>query len=200
MVRYLPLLALMWATQSALHAHHLPPGYEGVDEFEHGSAMLGGLVHPLTGLDHICAMLAVGLWAAQIGGRAIWMVPLTFVSVMGLGGFLGMSGLSLPFAEQGIVASVLVLGVLIAAAIRMPLPASMGLVGLFALCHGYAHGTEMPKMGSGMAYALGFVLSTIVLHAVGIGLGLFSQRRLRPMVVRFAGAAILACGLGLILG
>src|SRR5215467_3063695 len=95
------------------------------------SGFLNGLAHPATGLDHICAMLAVGLWAAQRGGRAIWLVPLAFVSVMTIGGVLGMLAINIPFVEQGIVASVLVLGVLIAAAVRLPLVVSVLIVGLF---------------------------------------------------------------------
>ena len=118
------------------------------------------VAHPVGGLDHICAMLAVGLWAAQTGGRSVWAVPLTFVSVMVLGGMLGMMGIGLPFAEQGIVLSVLILGVLIAASIRLPLWVSSSMVGLFALFHGHAHGTEMPESAFAMIYALGFILST----------------------------------------
>ncbi len=101
--------------------------------------LMHGLEHPLIGIDHICAMIAVGLWAAQRGGRAIWLVPLTFVLVMTLGGALGMSGLAIPFVEQGIVLSVVVLGVFVAAAVHLPLPISACIVGLFALVHGYAH-------------------------------------------------------------
>src|SRR5438552_13637461 len=106
------------------------------------SGFLRGFSHPLTGLDHIVAMVAVGLWAAQRGGRSIWLVPVTFVIVMALGGVLGAAGIALPWVERGIIASVLVLGVLIAAAVRLPLAAATLLVGLFALFHGHAHGAE----------------------------------------------------------
>src|SRR5580698_8957387 len=132
------------------HAH---PGHDT-------SGFSAGVAHPLHGLDHILAMVAVGLWAAQLGGRAKWLVPASFVSVMALGGALGMAGVAIPFAEQGIFASVLILGVLIAASVRLPLAASMSIVGLFALCHGHAHGTEIPAAASGFNYALGFVLAT----------------------------------------
>src|SRR6476469_10071881 len=104
--------------------------------------LVHGLAHPLTSLDHVLAMFAVGLWAAQRGGRAIWFVPLTFVVVMTLGAALGMSGVTVPFVEPGIVLSVIILGVFVAAAVRIPLAVSAGIVGLFAIVHGYAHGAE----------------------------------------------------------
>jgi urease accessory protein len=157
--------------------------------------LLHGLAHPLTGLDHILAMFAVGLWAAQRGCRAIWFVPLTFVCVMSLGGALGMSGTSLPFVEQGIVLSVIILGVLVAAAVRLPLPVSAGIVGLFALVHGYAHGAEIPSSASGLSYALGFAAATTLLHAAGISFGLAMQRGHTTRLVRYAGVAIAVCGL-----
>jgi len=163
---------------------------------------LHGLAHPVSGLDHLCAMLAVGLWAAQMGGRPVWAVPLTFVGVMALGGVLGTLGISLPFVEPGIVLSVLLLGVLIAAAIRLPFWLSGSMVGLFALWHGHAHGAEMPAAASGMAYALGFMLATASLHIIGIGFGLGMQRlpvlsrveRTRERIVRLTGAGIALCG------
>lgn len=158
------------------------------------SGFMHGLTHPASGLDHLCAMLAVGLWAAQTGGRSIWAVPLTFVSVMALGGALPLLGISLPFVEQGILLSVLLLGILIAVAVRLPLWLSGGMVGLFALWHGYAHGTEMPAASSDIGYALGFLLATALLHAIGIAFGLGMQRRAREHVIRAAGAGIALCG------
>jgi len=152
-----------------------------------------GLMHPASGLDHVCAMLAVGLWAAQTGGRSVWAVPLTFVGVMALGGALPMLGIGLPFVEQGIVLSVLLLGVLIAAAVRLPLWLSSGMVGLFALWHGHAHGTEMPALGS-VEYVLGFLLATALLHAIGIAFGLGVQRLAHERVIHTAGAGIALCG------
>lgn len=149
-----------------------------------------GVFHPFLGLDHLCAMLSVGLWAKQMGGRALWRVPLTFVCVMALGGWLGMLAVPLPFIEGGILMSLLVLGVLIAAAVRLPLSASMAIVGAFALFHGYAHGAEMPMNASGLNYALGFMLSTAALHLAGIGLASVSGKR--PL--RVAGAAIALLG------
>lgn len=162
------------------------------------SGLLHGFAHPFSGLDHLCAMLAVGLWAAQMGGRSVWVVPLSFVGVMAVGGMLPMLGIALPFVEQGIVLSVLLLGVLIAAAVRLPLWLGSGMVGLFALWHGHAHGAEMPALASGMTYALGFVLTTALLHVAGIAFGLGMQRLTRERVIRFAGAGIALCGVYLI--
>lgn len=156
---------------------------------------LHGITHPTSGLDHVCAMLAVGLWAAQSGGRSIWAVPLTFVGVMALGGALPMLGIGLPFVERGILLSVLLLGVLIAASVRLPLWLGSGMVGLFALWHGHAHGAEMPALASGIDYALGFMLATALLHVIGIAFGLGMQRRAREHVIRAAGASIALCGM-----
>jgi urease accessory protein len=156
--------------------------------------LLHGLEHPLTGLDHICAMVAVGIFSAQRGGRAIWLVPLSFVLVMTVGGALGMAEVSLPFVEPGIVLSVVVLGVFVAAAVRLPMFASVTIVGLFALAHGHAHGTEIPGFVSGASYAVGFVLATAFLHLTGIGFGLLTQRLHSSQIVRLAGVAIAACG------
>ena len=158
------------------------------------AGLMHGLAHPFSGLDHVCAMLAAGLWAAQLGGRSVWAVPLTFVSVMALGGALPMLGISLPFVEQGIVLSVLLFGVLIAASIRFPIWLNSGVVGLFALWHGHAHGVEMPALSSGLRYGLGFILATALLHVAGIGFGLGMQHGARERVVRFAGASIALCG------
>ncbi len=159
------------------------------------SGFLHGFTHPAGGLDHVCAMLAVGLWAAQMGGRSVWAVPLTFVGVMALGGALPMLGISLPLVEQGIVLSVLLLGVLIAASIRLPLWLSGSMVGLFALWHGHAHGAEMPELVSGVGYALGFMLATASLHVAGIVFGLGMQRLSRERLTQAAGAGIALCGM-----
>ena len=166
------------------HAH---TGHGATTGFAHG------LEHPVGGLDHMLAMIAVGILAAQQGKRALWAVPLAFVSVMALGGVLGATGVAVPFVEGGIVVSVLALGVLIAAAMRLPLAVSAAIVGVFALFHGHAHGAEMPHAASGLAYGVGFLLSTILLHAIGIGLGLGAQKITKPQAMRFAGAAIAMC-------
>jgi urease accessory protein len=162
--------------------------------------LLSGLAHPLTGLDHLCAMIGVGLWAAQRGGKAIWLMPLAFLGVMAIGGLVGMAGVSLPMAESGIVASVLILGCLIAASVRMPLAASAALVGLFALLHGHAHGVEAPAVAAGLLYGLGFLASTALLHGLGVGLGLLTARSSSVWLTRYAGAAIALCGVYLFVG
>lgn len=154
---------------------------------------LHGMAHPFTGLDHLCAMIAVGLWAKQTGGRAIWLVPASFVSVMMAGGLLGMQGIQIPFVESGILASLLILGLLIAAAIRLPLAASVAIVGVFALFHGNVHGIEMPHTGAS-GYALGFVLSTAILHLTGIGIATVLARTGHPGWLRLTGAAITLLG------
>jgi len=171
--------------------------HPGIPGHTHG--FVNGLAHPLTGLDHLCAMVAVGLWAAQRGGRALWLMPLAFVSVMAAGGVLGMAAVPMPFVEPAILASVLVLGLLVAASVRLPLAAGAALVGWFALFHGYAHGAEMPRSASGLAYGLGFVAATAGLHFLGIGLGLLAQRLGSARMVRWAGGAIAACGVFLCL-
>ena len=149
-----------------------------------------GLIHPITGLDHLCAMIGVGLWAAQRGGRANWLIPLAFLGVMALGVALGAAGVALPLVEQGIVASVLILGVLIAAAIRLPLVASALLVGTFALFHGHAHGAEMPLTASGMACGLGFLAASATLLGFGVALGAAARSWGATWVMRFSGAAL----------
>lgn len=170
---------------------HTGVGHVGIGG---AGSLMHGFMHPAGGLDHICAMLAVGLWAVQMGGRSLWVVPLTFVGVMALGGALPMSGISLPFVEQGIVLSVLLLGVLIAASVRLPLWLSGGMVGTFALWHGHAHGAEMPELASGIGYALGFMLATALLHVAGIAFGLGMQSLSRERLTQAAGAGIALCG------
>jgi urease accessory protein len=185
------LLFLAMVIPSLAHAH------VGIGET---NGFLHGFGHPLTGLDHLCAMIAVGLWAVQTEGRAIWAVPLTFVSVMLLGGVFGMAGIHLVFVETGIAVSVLMLGVLIASAVRLPLPVSILIVGLFALCHGHAHGAEMPATASALRYAGGFALATASLHVAGIGLGAGIEKIASAKFVRFAGGAIALSGLVLCIG
>src|SRR5574340_269304 len=128
----------------------------------------GGLVHPLLGLDHLLAMIAIGLWAAQQGGRALWAIPAAFVGAMVLGGVLAWSGIALPQVEAAIALSVLALGLLVTARRKWTVPAGMALAAGFALFHGYAHGVEMPLATSPALYALGFVLATVFLHGAGI--------------------------------
>ncbi|MGD8673392.1 MAG: HupE/UreJ family protein [Thiogranum sp.] len=154
-----------------------------------------GFVHPLSGIDHLLAMVAVGLWAAQLGGRALWVVPATFVAVMLAGAALGMYGAPVPFVEAGILTSVLVLGVLVATAMRLPVAAGALLVGVFALFHGHAHGSEMPLSVAGMAYSAGFAAATALLHASGMATGIAVQKLNMQKLARLAGGAIAVGGL-----
>jgi urease accessory protein len=130
-----------------------------------------GFAHPLGGLDHILAMVTVGIFAWQLGGRALWLVPATFVLAMAAGGALGMAGVPIPFVELGIAASVIVLGSIVAFARKAPVAIAVGIVGLFAIFHGHAHGTEMPLDAASGAYAAGFMLATALLHVAGIAIG-----------------------------
>lgn len=139
-------------------------------------------------------MVAVGIWAAQCGGRAMRLVPLVFVGVTTIGGALGMAAIAIPFVEPGIVASVLVLGLLIATALRMPLAASAMLVAVFAIFHGHAHGSEMPATAAGLVYAAGFIAANVCLQFLGVGIGLGVKRWGSEQLVRFAGSAVVACG------
>jgi urease accessory protein len=157
--------------------------------------LLHGFEHPIAGLDHLLAMFAIGLWAAQRGGGAIWFIPLTFVLAMTFGMALGMSGISISLIEPGIAASVLILGLILAAGIRLPLLTSAAIVGLFAILHGHAHGAEIPAAASALTYAAGLLAATIILHLVGISCGLAAQRLNASHLVRYAGAAIATCGL-----
>ncbi|AJQ96674.1 HupE/UreJ family protein [Gynuella sunshinyii] len=153
-----------------------------------------GFGHPLGGLDHLLAMLAVGLWAAQMGGRAIWAVPCSFVGVMIVGGVLGFTGVALPWVEQGIALSVLLLGVLIAGAFRLPVLLSAIVVGVFALFHGHAHGAEMPLTAGTLSYVTGFVAATVLLHSAGIASGLLIHKTRNDLLSRVAGGAIAMVG------
>lgn len=149
-----------------------------------------GIAHPLGGLDHLLTMVAVGIWAFQTGGKAIWAAPITFVGVMVFGCLLGITGVTVPFIEEGIIISVLMSGVLIAVARRMPLTISMAIVGLFAIFHGHAHGSTAPLAASWAAYLVGLATATASLHLCGIGMGLLFQRISGARLIRYAGATI----------
>lgn len=154
------------------------------------SGWLAGLAHPVSGADHVLAMVAVGLWGAQLGQPALWLLPVVFPLVMAGGGFLGLIGVPLPAPEVGIAVSGVVLGLAVALARRPPLWLAVVLVGLFAIFHGHAHGTELPAGASGLTYSLGFVVTTGLLHAGGIALGLVQRWPRGERVVRGLGAAI----------
>ncbi len=162
-----------------------------------------GFSHPIGGIDHILAMVAVGIFAANLGGRALWAVPLTFMGFMLAGGALGMFGVPLPFVEIGIALSIVVLGIAVAVKWDWPVAAAMAMVGLFAIFHGHAHGTEMPLDASGAAYALGFVTATGLLHLAGIGIGLAigaTGRARSHRIVQAGGAAVAVAGIGVLTG
>lgn len=159
-----------------------------------------GFSHPFSGIDHLLAMLAVGLWAAQNKRSALWVLPLAFPLMMVIGAVLAFAGLTIPAAETGIAASVAVLGLLIAFAVKMPLWGSTLVVSLFALFHGYAHGSELPHGSSAAMYGIGFVLATALLHAAGLGIGLFAGKQMADRVVRIGGVGIAAVGAYLLAG
>ncbi len=159
------------------------------------SGFAAGIMHPVSGIDHLVAMLAVGMWAAQLGGRLRWAVPLSFVSLMLVGALPGLSGLQFSAVEQGIAASVCVLGLLLTGAVRLPAVACVVLTGAFALFHGYAHGAEAPASGVAM-YLSGFALITLVLHLAGLTVA-GQLLRHRQQAMRWAGAAMMVGGIAL---
>jgi len=161
------------------------------------SGLQSGFIHPFAGVDHLLAMVAIGIWAAQVGGRAKWVIPATFVSVMILAGAIGMFGVEIPFVEVGIVLSVIVLGLLIAGAVKWSLPVGALLVTLFAFFHGHAHGTEIPVGVDAIPYSAGFSIATVILHAVGILLGSMAPRLLTRSAIRVTGGVIAAAGVAL---
>ena len=185
---YLPLALLLliagWPSIALAHV--------GVGRAE---SFASGLPHPISGLDHLCAMIGVGIWASQRGGKAIWLFPLAFIIVMAVGGLFGAAAIAIPFVERGIVASVLVSGILIAAAVRMPLALSVMIFGAFAFFHGHAHGSEMPLTASGFAYAAGFLATTILLLSVGGTVGLPARKSMLTWPFRYCGAALILLGL-----
>ncbi|MXN44293.1 protein hupE [Shinella kummerowiae] len=167
-------LAALAATTAPAFAHLNPD--------EHGSFM-AGFSHPLFGLDHILVMVAVGLWAAQIGGKALWAVPAAFVTTMAIGFGLALAGIDLPFVEPAILASVVALGLLVAMAVKLDTIMSAAIVAVFALFHGHAHGGELGSAGA-LSFGVGFVIATALLHGSGIALGLG--------IARLSGGAIAA--------
>lgn len=156
---------------------------------------LSGLSHPVSGLDHVLAMIAVGLWGAQLGAPAIWLLPVAFPMMMAVGGMLGLMGMPLPGVEIGIAVSGIVLGGLILCEIRMPVVGALLVVAFFAVFHGHAHGTELKPGQNAMLYSLGFVMATGTLHAIGIGIGLIHRWNIGRVVLRGAGGIVMAGGL-----
>ena len=161
------------------------------------ASFMAGFAHPYSGLDHIAVMIAVGLWAALKGGRALWLWPCVFVGVMLIGGALGMAQVPVPFVEPAILASVVVLGLLVALAADLPVWLGAAIVGVFAVFHGHAHGSEVAETVGGIEYIAGFALATASLHALGLGVALtLSSARLRPLV-HLAGAGCMLLGVAL---
>ncbi|MPZ54955.1 MAG: urease accessory protein [Rhizobiales bacterium] len=173
------------------------PGTGTAADFVHG------FLHPITGIDHILAMVAVGIFAYQIGGRALWLVPAIFILGMVFGGTLGISGVNVPFIELGITLSIIVLGTVVCLGVKAPIAAAMGVVGFFAIFHGHAHGTEIPENISGIAYAMGFVGTTGLLHLGGIGIGFLIGHVCKThesALVRIAGGLMTVAGIGILAG
>jgi urease accessory protein len=204
-ISYAPLDPMRFAMRRAVLAASLilmpslalaHPGIPG-----HTHDLASGFMHPIGGLDHVLAMVAVGLFAAQLGGRALWLVPASFIAAMAAAGIAGMSGIALPLTETGIALSVIVLGGAIALRLAMPVAAAMALVGFFAIFHGYAHGIETPETASGLLYGLGFVAATALLHGLGIGIGSLVGRLdagYGRKLVRIAGSAAAVVGVALL--
>jgi urease accessory protein len=158
------------------------------------AGLLAGLWHPVSGLDHVLAMVSVGLWGAQLGAPAVWLLPVTFPMVMAFGGFLGLVGVPLPGVEAAIALSALLLGIMVAFEVRPSLGVAAGLVGFFAIFHGHAHGTELPAGQSGLLYSVGFVIATGCLHLIGIAIGLVYRWPIGQIALRLAGALVAVAG------
>jgi urease accessory protein len=186
MGRCIAALAALLVTTPTLAVAH--PGGQ-IHDLWHGFA------HPLTGLDHLIAMLAIGVFAAQLGGRARWLVPVTFITVMALATAAGMLGLTIPHVETGIALSVLLLGAAIAFSVNVSLPLAMSIAGSFAIFHGYAHGVETPAAASGVLFGLGLIVATALINALGVAFGLLiGQATSGRQIAQLAGGAAVVVG------
>jgi urease accessory protein len=163
-----------------------------------GSGFTAGLLHPFTGLDHLLAMIAVGLWAAQRGGRYLFVIPASFVAMMAVGAVVGTAGITLPLVEPGILGSLLVFGLLIAFDTRLPLFVGMVIIGGFALFHGYAHAVEMPTHANLAVFGSGMLLASVALHLLGIAVGRTGKLHVREIALRISGGLIALTGLVLL--
>jgi urease accessory protein len=179
------LAAGLWIGPGIAHAHLIQGGSRGL-----GS----GFAHPLTGPDHFLAMFAVGLWGAQMGGRPVWTLPVTFPLIMVIGGMMGILGIPLPGTEIGIAISIIALGAAIALHWRPPEWVALLLISVFAICHGYAHGTELPAAADPADFAIGFVMATGLIHIFGIAVGLALQKPLDGRLCRGLGAIVAVAG------
>lgn len=180
-----PALAIVLASAHSALAHE-QAGVAG--------GLVTGLLHPISGLDHVTAMIAVGIWGAQLGAPAIWLLPITFPLVMAMGGVLGVLGVPLPAPEIVIASSALVLGCAVAARLRLPLAACAFVVGVFAIFHGHAHGAELPRAVNSLAYGVGFVWGTGILHLCGIGIGALTRYPVGERMIQGVGVMIGALG------
>lgn len=187
--QFLSLLFALMASTAAAHTG------EGIN-----TGFASGFWHPILGWDHVVAMVAVGLWGAFLGQPAIWLLPVVFPLVMAVGGALGILGMPLPAVETGIALSGVVLGLLIAFAVRAPIWVAAVIVGAFAIFHGHAHGTEFPDQFNAYGYAVGFVIGTGLLHLAGIGLGFLTRIEIGQVVVRGAGGLIALVGAAFLFG
>jgi urease accessory protein len=174
------LLVLLWPDIAMAHV-----------EAGEAGGFISGVTHPISGLDHVLAMVAVGLWGAQLSSPAVWMLPVAFPMMMAFGGMLGLIGVPVPGVEIGIAVSGVVLGAMVLGEIRLPIAASIILVGVFAIFHGHAHGTELSEGQNAMLYSLGFVISTGTLHAAGIGMGTAHRWKAGKVALRGAGALVM---------
>ncbi|HUL78678.1 MAG TPA: HupE/UreJ family protein [Vicinamibacteria bacterium] len=178
------LALLLWAAPAFAHVQR-----------GQAAGFLTGVKHPISGLDHVLAMISVGLWGAQLGPPAAWLLPVTFPMVMAFGGFLGLVGIPLPGVEIGIALSAVLLGLMVAREAKPPLWLAAALVGVFAVFHGHAHGTEVPAGQSGLLYSIGFVIATGCLHGVGIAISLVHRWGWGRLALRGAGAVVALAGL-----
>lgn len=183
----------IWFLMVAFHFVWAPFAHAHV---EGGQAVgfMTGLEHPWSGLDHILAMIAVGLWGAQLGNPAMWVLPITFPMMMSLGAMMGLLGIPVPGIEIGIAVSAILLGIMVLGEVRLNLIAAAILVGFFAIFHGHAHGTELPAGQSGLLYSMGFVIATGCLHGIGIMIGLVHRWPAGRIALRGAGGFILVMG------
>lgn len=164
------------------------------------AGFMAGFLHPLSGLDHLLAMVSVGIWGAQLGAPAIWLLPIAFPLIMAVGGALGVIGVPLPAGELLIALSVVALGTLVASASRLPTAAALSIVGLFAIAHGHAHGVELPGAADALAFTVGFVLATGLLHLAGIMIGLLARWRSGVIAIRACGGVVALAGCYFIYG
>ena len=179
------ILALAMLAAEPASAHSVGGGAVGFG---------AGFLHPLSGLDHLLAMVSVGIWGAELGAPAIWLLPIAFPLIMAIGGALGVIGVPLPYGELLIALSVVVLGALVATVRRVPVAAALAIVGVFAIAHGHAHGVELPAAADAVAFTVGFVLATGLLHLAGIGIGLLTRWSGGVVAIRSCGCAVAVAG------